>query len=111
MTVSPAGAGSHRSGEELRTLVDELEGDWRLVGEHHLETSYSFPDFATAYAFVQRVAEMSEAQGHHGDISLAWGRVGLSVWTHTIDGLTESDFIWAAKAEALHSAGLPGGVQ
>jgi 4a-hydroxytetrahydrobiopterin dehydratase len=71
------------------------------VDDHHLEKSYAFRGFRPAFEFVKRVGEMSEAQGHHGDIALTWGTVRLTVWTHKIDGLTESDFIWAAKADAL----------
>jgi 4a-hydroxytetrahydrobiopterin dehydratase len=88
-------------GEELLRLHRELGGGWELIGEHHLEKSYSFRGFRPAFEFVKRVGEMCEEQGHHGDFFLAWGKVKLSVWTHKIDGLTESDFIWAAKADAL----------
>jgi 4a-hydroxytetrahydrobiopterin dehydratase len=73
------------------------------VDEHHLEKSFSFPDFRQALDFVVRVGEMCEEQGHHGDFRLAWGAVTLQVWTHKIDGLTESDFVWAAKADRLVS--------
>jgi len=89
------------TGEELHPLIDELDHGWNLVDEHHLEKAYTFRNFRDAFEFVKRVGEMSEEQGHHGDIFLAWGKVTLSVWTHKIDGLTESDFIWAARAEAL----------
>jgi 4a-hydroxytetrahydrobiopterin dehydratase len=89
------------AGEELRRLMNELDHGWNLVGGHHLEKAFGFADFRDAFEFVKRVGEMCEEQGHHGDIFLAWGKVTLSVWTHKIDGLTESDFIWAAKAEEL----------
>ena len=88
-------------GEELRGLCRDLGNDWRLVDEHHLEKEYRFKGFRPALEFVKRVGEMSEAEGHHGDIYLAWGRVKLAVWTHKIDGLTESDFVWAAKADSV----------
>ncbi len=92
------------AGEELARLHRELDQHWKLVDDHHLEKSYAFPDFRQAFEFVKRVGEMCEEQGHHGDILLAWGRVTLTVWTHKIDGLTESDFVWAAKAEDLLKA-------
>jgi 4a-hydroxytetrahydrobiopterin dehydratase len=92
-------------GEELERLHRELGEGWRVVDEHHLEKEYAFRGFRPALEFVKRVGEMCEEQGHHGDILLAWGKVKLSVWTHKIDGLTESDFIWAAKADALLEAG------
>lgn len=86
-------------GERLAELADRLGGGWRVVDGHHLEKTYRFPDFRRALDFVVRVGEMSERQGHHPDVHLAWGRVRLVVWTHKIDGLTESDFVWAAKAD------------
>ena len=54
-----------------------------------------------ALAFTQRVGEMAEEQQHHPDLLLAWGRVRVTIWTHKIDGLTESDFVFAAKADRL----------
>jgi 4a-hydroxytetrahydrobiopterin dehydratase len=93
------------AGDPLRKLLEELDHDWRLVDDHHLEKEYAFRGFRDAFEFVKRVGEMCEEQGHHGDIFLAWGKVKLSVWTHKIDGLTESDFVWAAKAEDLLGTG------
>ena len=75
--------------------------DWKVVDNHHLERQFTFPDFKTALRFVNQVGELAENQGHHPDISLAWGKVGISIWTHKIDGLTESDFILAAKIDRL----------
>lgn len=88
-------------GEDLRKLHEELGGGWRVVDEHHLEKDYAFKNFREALEFTTRVGEMAEAQGHHPDIYLAWGKVKLQVWTHKIDGLTESDFVFAAKADRL----------
>jgi 4a-hydroxytetrahydrobiopterin dehydratase len=79
-----------------------------VIGEHHLEKEYRFPNFREALDFTNQVGEMAEEQGHHPDIELSWGRVKLLVWTHKIDGLTESDFIWAAKADRLSSGKTPG---
>ena len=62
---------------------------------------YTFPDFVQALAFTNKVGELAEAQGHHPDILLKWGEVRISIWTHKIDGLTESDFIFAAKTDRL----------
>ena len=86
-------------GAELTRLADQLGGGWVVVDEHHLDKEYAFPDFKTAWDFTNRVAELAEGQGHHPDIYLAWGKVKLTIWTHKIDGLTESDFIFAAKAD------------
>src|SRR5258707_11689147 len=89
-------------GAELAALEKQVAG-WKAVNEHHLEKTYTFPDFAKALAFVNRVGAVAEAQGHHPDIFLAWGKVGITTWTHKIDGLTESDFILAAKCDQLYS--------
>jgi 4a-hydroxytetrahydrobiopterin dehydratase len=84
--------------EQARLLL-QLGTGWRVIEAHHLEKEYSFPDFRQALQFTNRVGELAEEQGHHPDIHLAWGRVRLTIWTHKIDGLTESDFILAAKAD------------
>ena len=88
-------------GAELTRLKEELGGDWQVVNEHHLEKEYRFDDFRQALDFTVRVGEMAEEQDHHPDIYLAWGKVKLTLWTHKIDGLTESDFVFAAKADTL----------
>ncbi len=87
-------------GEELRSLLNQLAG-WEVVDEHHLHKNYAFPDFQTALAFVNNVGRLAESEGHHPDIHLSWGKVGIAIWTHKIDGLTESDFILAAKIDKL----------
>ena len=88
-------------GLELARLAAELSGGWQVVREHHLEKEFKFKDFREALAFTNRIGELAEAQGHHPDIYLAWGKVRLTIWTHKIDGLTESDFVFAAKADKL----------
>jgi 4a-hydroxytetrahydrobiopterin dehydratase len=72
-----------------------------VVNGHHLKRAFSFPDFRAALVFVNRVGELAEEQGHHPDIFLAWGKAEITTWTHKIDGLTESDFILAAKIDQL----------
>ena len=86
-------------GEELDALKEKLGNDWQIINEHHLEKEYIFADFRQALDFTVKVGELAENQGHHPDIYLAWGKVKLIIWTHKIDGLTESDFILAAKAD------------
>ncbi len=88
-------------GGDLTRLRGELGPDWRVVEEHHLEREFKFKDFRKALEFTNRVGELAEAQGHHPDIYLSWGKVRLTIWTHKIDGLTESDFIMAAKVDHL----------
>ena len=89
-------------GDELKALQSKLGGDWTVVDEHHLEKAYTFEDFRQALDFTVRVGEMAEEQDHHPDILLTWGSVTVTIWTHKIDGLTESDFVFAAKSDALH---------
>jgi 4a-hydroxytetrahydrobiopterin dehydratase len=88
------------AGEELARLQAQVPG-WQVVDQHHLAKAYTFPDFRTALDFVNRVGAVAEAEGHHPDLYLTWGRVEVKTWTHKIDGLTESDFILAAKIEEL----------
>ncbi|MFO7654726.1 MAG: 4a-hydroxytetrahydrobiopterin dehydratase [Candidatus Krumholzibacteriia bacterium] len=84
--------------------VDDLSREvpeWSVIDGHHLSREFGFDDFAGALAFVNQVGEVAEAEGHHPDIHLSWGRVVVEIWTHKIDGLTESDFILAAKIDRL----------
>jgi 4a-hydroxytetrahydrobiopterin dehydratase len=88
-------------GEELSKLHHELDPGWNVIEEHHLEKSFSFSDFRQALDFTNKVGELAEDVGHHPDIYLAWGKVKITLWTHKIDGLTQSDFVFAAKVDAL----------
>jgi 4a-hydroxytetrahydrobiopterin dehydratase len=85
----------------LDALLAELGHGWNVVDGHHLEKEFRFGNFVEALGFVNRLGGLAEEQAHHPDLHLAWGRVRVEIWTHKIDGLTESDFVWAAKAEAL----------
>ena len=84
--------------EQFDPLLKQL-GGWSVERDHHLVKSYSFSDFAKGLEFVNRVGEMADKQGHHPDVYLSWGKVRIEVWTHKINGLTESDFVFAAKAD------------
>jgi 4a-hydroxytetrahydrobiopterin dehydratase len=88
-------------GSALKDLERRLGGGWKVVNEHHLEKESTFKDFREALAFTNRVGELAEQQGHHPDIYLAWGKTRITIWTHKIDGLTESDFVMAAKIDQL----------
>ena len=88
-------------GDQLQEMMDQLGGGWNVVESHHLEKLFRFDDFRQALAFTNRVGELAEEQDHHPDIHLSWGRVRVTIWTHKIDGLTESDFVFAAKVDAL----------
>ncbi len=87
-------------GEELGILAEQVDG-WDVAAEHHITKTYKFPNFVKALAFVNRVGEVAEEQGHHPDIFLTWGKVRITMCTHKIDGLTESDFILAAKIDEI----------
>ena len=86
--------------EEIQPLLSQIE-NWRVVHDHHIRGDFVFPDFQTALDFVNQVGDLAEEQGHHPDIHLSWGKVGIEIWTHKIDGLTESDFVLAAKIDRL----------
>ena len=88
-------------GESLHALLQQLQGGWKIIDEHHLEKEYTFKNFQEALAFTNKVGAIAEQEGHHPDIHLSWGKVVLLLWTHKIDGLTESDFILAAKCDTL----------
>ncbi len=89
-------------GEKLQKLQKELGNDWNVVREHHLEKEFKFKNFREALGFTNRVGELAEQVGHHPDLYLAWGKVKITIWTHKIDGLTETDFIFAAKVDVLN---------
>ncbi len=88
-------------GEEIGALLQRIGGGWQVIDEHHLEKEFRFKDFRQALDFTNRVGTMAEEQFHHPDLYLAWGCVRVVIWTHKIDGLTESDFVFAAKTEEL----------
>ena len=87
-------------GEQLVSLAGQLD-HWQVMEAHHIFKRFQFPDFITALRFVDRVGALAEEQGHHPDIVLAWGKVEITIWTHAASGLTESDFILAAKIDQL----------
>ena len=87
-------------GAALETLHRELP-DWDVIEEHHLRRTFRFPDFQKALDFVNRAGAIAEEQGHHPDILLAWGKAEVTIYTHKINGLTESDFVLAAKIDRV----------
>lgn len=86
--------------EEIRPLHKQVP-EWKVINNHHLSREFRFVDFAAALKFVNQVGGVAEEQGHHPDIHLSWGKAGIEVWTHKINGLTESDFIFAAKVDKI----------
>jgi 4a-hydroxytetrahydrobiopterin dehydratase len=88
--------------DQVAALRQQLP-DWKVEQGKQLSKTYQFPDFRSALDFVNRVGEVAESEGHHPDLHLTWGRVDVSTWTHSAGGLTESDFILAAKIERAYS--------
>jgi len=90
------------AGKELEALAKQVP-EWKVVDGHHIVRLFKFPNFVQALGFVNKVGELAEQQGHHPDILLAWGKAEITTWTHAINGLTESDFILAAKIDKLYA--------
>lgn len=86
--------------KKVSELLGQLDG-WSVEDNHHIQRAFEFPDFVTALTFVNHVGDIAEEQGHHPDIFLTWGKAEVKIWTHKIDGLTESDFILAAKIDQI----------
>jgi len=87
-------------GAELHNFSHQLP-NWNVIDEQHITRKFTFPDFQQALDFVNRVGAVAEEQGHHPDILLTWGKVEITLWTHAVNGLTESDFIMAAKIDRI----------
>lgn len=85
--------------DQAAQMLAELDAGWSLNEAGHLERTYTFSDFVEAMAFANRVGDIAEQEGHHPDLHVAWGKCGVEIWTHKINGLTESDFFFAAKAD------------
>lgn len=86
---------------DIDRLLEQLHDDWHIDKGHHLTRHFKLPDFKSALALVNRIGDIAEQEGHHPDLYLSWGKVGVEIWTHKIDGLTESDFVLAAKIDEL----------
>ncbi len=87
--------------DEIAPQLQELGHNWRVRENHHLEKTFRFPDFRTALRFVNQIGELAEQEQHHPDLTLSWGKVGITLWSHKAGGLTENDFILAAKIDRI----------
>lgn len=85
---------------QISELLNQIDS-WSVIDNHHLSKEFEFPNFVLALAFVNDVGTVAEEEGHHPNIFLTWGKVGIEIWTHSINGLTENDFILAAKVDEL----------
>jgi 4a-hydroxytetrahydrobiopterin dehydratase len=97
----PRGDGKPFRGVELQTLYEAFGNDWQVIEEHHLEKEFKFKNFQGALDFTNKVGELAEAVNHHPEICLTWGRARITIWTHSIGGLSEADFVFAAKVDRL----------
>lgn len=89
-------------GEALRAFQNGLGNGWKIIEEHHLEKEFTLKDFKSALDLTNDIGEVAEEEGHHPDIFLSWGKVKVKIWTHKIQGLSESDFILAAKCDVCY---------
>ena len=103
--LTPPRGGGHVAlkGEALAELYALLGNDWKLIDDHHLEKTYALRNFQEALDFTNRVGALAEAVDHHPELCLTWGSVRISIWTHSIGGLSEADFVFAARADELFS--------
>jgi 4a-hydroxytetrahydrobiopterin dehydratase len=99
--LKPPRSGEPLKGAELQALLQALNSDWELIDEHHLEKVFRFPDFQSALDFTVRVGGLAESVDHHPEICLTWGKARITIWTHSIGGLSEADFVFAARVEEL----------
>lgn len=91
------------AGDDLRAIHDRLGNNWQVIDERHLEKEFSFKDFQSALDFINKVGELAEQADHHPELSFTWGRATVRIWTHSIGGLSEADFIFAARSERLNA--------
>jgi 4a-hydroxytetrahydrobiopterin dehydratase len=87
--------------DQSQKLLIELKSDWQINASGHLYKSYRFKNFMNAMEFANKIAMVAEEEAHHPDLSISWGLCFVEIWTHKINGLTESDFILAAKIEKI----------
>lgn len=104
--VPPRGEGQTAlEGEALSELYGMLGNGWQLVEDHHLEKSYTFKNFQQALDFTNQVGALAESVDHHPELYLSWGKVSMTIWTHSIGGLSEADFVFAARSDELYTPG------
>ena len=87
--------------DEQDRLLEQLDGGWEIIDRHHLSKEFRFPNWVRALWFTTQIGDVAEAEGHHPDIRLSYGKVLVDVWTHAIGGLSENDFVLAAKVDAI----------
>ncbi|NIS78741.1 MAG: 4a-hydroxytetrahydrobiopterin dehydratase [Anaerolineales bacterium] len=99
--LPPHGDTKPLEGIALQALDEQLGAEWQIVEDHHLEKTYKFNNFQEALDFTNKIGELAESVDHHPEICLTWGVVRITIWTHSIGGLSEADFVFAAKCDQL----------
>ena len=98
----PCEAGTHPLEEtKVKEMLKEIPS-WSLK-DRHLHKKFKFKDFADAMKFINAVAEIAESEGHHPDFCVHYNKVEVEIWTHAVNGLSENDFILAAKIDGIVS--------
>lgn len=87
--------------QEIESLKLQLKLEWEVEEDQKMRYKFKFKDFAQSLAFVNKVAEIAQGENHHPDIHIHYNKVLIELWTHSIGGLSENDFIVAAKVEEL----------
>ncbi len=89
--------------DQIAEHLAELNSVWKVIDdpETRLQQEFVFENFTEAMEFVNQVAKIAEEEGHHPDMHIHYNKVLIVLWTHTIGGLSENDFILAAKIENL----------
>ncbi len=103
MCEACADANDSFDADEIAEYTPQINEDWEVVDDHHLERKFDFDDFQQALDFINDVGELAENENHHPDLYLTWGEAKVTIWTHSVDGLTEADFIFAAKTDEIAS--------
>jgi len=88
--------------EEIFPYQGKIDKAWKVLDAHHLERTFTFDNFVNALGFTNSLGAIAEEEGHHPNIFLTWGKVVVELWTHEVDGLTENDFISAAKYDEAY---------
>ncbi|ABR50344.1 transcriptional coactivator/pterin dehydratase [Alkaliphilus metalliredigens QYMF] len=91
------------SSDEIKRYISQLHEEWKVINDHHLEREFKFKNFKEALSYTNVIGQLAEKEGHHPDMLLSWGKVKITLFTHKIDGLSESDFVFAAKVDKQQS--------
>ncbi len=89
--------------KEIKNILPHLHKDWQVLARKKIRREFVLKDFVRAVAFVNKVAKLAEQEDHHPDIHIFYRKVVIELWTHSVGGLSENDFILAAKADQVYN--------